>query len=134
MGRPKVVAMLVLVLTHRVSPDDEEDGNNNSLSEEFDFDAFEGLPGKDTDNSEEIPTSPLSQPGHEYLTSLQVRRKRFSHRMWRHQTSQRLPTPLQCMMMRRAMSRTKRMAQINRSSRTQHQYRAAVSMEQEDGP
>ena len=48
---------------------EEEDGNNNSLSEDFDFDAYEGVPGKDTDNSKEIPTSPLSQPGHEYLTT-----------------------------------------------------------------
>ena len=48
---------------------DEEDGNNNSLSEDFDFEAYEGAPGKDTDNSKEIPTSPLSQPGHEYLTT-----------------------------------------------------------------
>ena len=48
---------------------DEEDGNNNSLSEDFDFEAYEGAPGKDTDNSKEIPTSPLSQPGQEYLTT-----------------------------------------------------------------
>ena len=48
---------------------DEEDGNNNSLSEDFDFEAYEGAPGKDTDNSKEIPTSPLSQPGQEHLTT-----------------------------------------------------------------